>query len=248
MDISKLHTMATSVKLTTRTGEQPVARRREPSEPYRILLVGDFSGTGRLPVAARKPTADEIGDWRARRVDVDSWEDVLRELSPRLNLPVGDEVTEITFQSLDDFHPDALFTRLPLFQQFRQWRRQLQQSSTFDQAAQEVRLWAQRESRGPMGEESGGSEPDSSLKAGRSRDDASEAVDNPSSGESVGEGLLDQLLSRPIADHGRGDVARGESRFPDRRVAESWEAALRKMVLPYCVDEISPDRDALVAI
>jgi type VI secretion system protein ImpC len=84
---------------------------REESEPMRLLVLGDFSGKApedRPPLATR-PT---------QRVDIDNLEDVMQRLRPRLTVPAG----TISFDQIDDFHPDRLYARLDLFQGVRQAR------------------------------------------------------------------------------------------------------------------------------
>jgi len=86
-------------------------RPRDESEPMRLLVFGDFSGTpaGERPPLASRPTA---------RVDIDTLDVVIKRLSPRLRMPTG----EIRFAQLDDFHPDHLYTRLDVFQALREAR------------------------------------------------------------------------------------------------------------------------------
>jgi type VI secretion system ImpC/EvpB family protein len=79
-------------------------RRREESVPMRLLVLGDFSGT---PVSERPPLASR----RTLRVDVDSLDDVIGRLRPKLSLSAG----EITFARIADFHPDQLAARLEVF-------------------------------------------------------------------------------------------------------------------------------------
>jgi type VI secretion system protein ImpC len=86
-------------------------RRRDGSEPMRLVVLGDFSGTG---AADRTPLANR----RTRRVDIDNLDDVMRQLRPRLMLPAG----EIQFEQIDDFHPDRLYARLDRFQALRRAR------------------------------------------------------------------------------------------------------------------------------
>jgi type VI secretion system protein ImpC len=89
----------------------PRGRPRDESEPMRLLVLGDFSGTvaaDRTPLASR-PTM---------RVDNDNLDDIVRRVAPRLNVPSG----QISFQQIDDFHPDQLYARLDLFQALRQAR------------------------------------------------------------------------------------------------------------------------------
>lgn len=86
-------------------------RPRDESDPMRLLILGDFSGKApaeRAPLASR-PTA---------RMDIDSFDDVMRRLAPRVTAPAG----EIRFEQIDDFHPDRLYARLELFKALREAR------------------------------------------------------------------------------------------------------------------------------
>lgn len=93
---------------------RPVAARsgsERREQPMRLLVVGDFSGraTAERPALATRPT---------HRVDLDNLDAVMKRLSPRLSLAAG----ELRFERLDDFHPDALYERLDLFQALREAR------------------------------------------------------------------------------------------------------------------------------
>jgi type VI secretion system protein ImpC len=87
--------------------------------PFRIALLGDFSGranrgtveTGRA-LAARRPL----------RVDRDNVDDLIARLAPELHLSVGDARSVVRFAELDDFHPDRLYERLPAFRALRDTR------------------------------------------------------------------------------------------------------------------------------
>ena len=89
--------------------------RRDPDAPLRILIMADFSGHGQreppatgLALANRPPLA----------VDVDRLNAVMARLEPALRLPLAATGADfaIRFAQLDDFHPDALYQRLDLFQ------------------------------------------------------------------------------------------------------------------------------------
>jgi type VI secretion system protein ImpC len=84
-------------------------RRRDDSEPMRLLVLGDFRGRAERPPLSSRPT---------QQVDVDSLDDVMQRLGPRLTLPAGD----LQFRQIDDFHPDRLYERLELFQGLREKR------------------------------------------------------------------------------------------------------------------------------
>ncbi len=75
-------------------------RRAEPNDPFRILILGDFSGkSDRAGLAGSKP----------RRIDRDNFDDVMRGMGvqlPALNL---------SFNELADFDPDSLFRRCDAF-------------------------------------------------------------------------------------------------------------------------------------
>ena len=60
----------------------------DPDEPYRILLMGDFSGKGG-------------GAWKALEIDRDNFDDVMAA--------VGPEFGGMQFREIDDFGPDAIF-------------------------------------------------------------------------------------------------------------------------------------------
>ena len=103
------------------------AQRKASSAPMRLLLLGDFSA---LTISAPLPLAER----KTLRVDLDNLDDQLQRLAPRLQLPAG----ELTFNSLDDFHPDRLVARLPVFAALRDLRRRLLDPTSFAQAAAEL--------------------------------------------------------------------------------------------------------------
>ncbi len=87
------------------------ARRRESQGPLRLLLLGDFSALSARP---RVPLADRP----TLKVDVDNLDDVIARLAPAAKAAGQD----VDFAGLDDFHPDSLHARLPLFQALREAR------------------------------------------------------------------------------------------------------------------------------
>ncbi len=95
--------------------------------PLRLLVMGDFSGraAAQRPALAGRPT---------HLVDFDNLDEVLRRLAPCAALD-GDT---LGFESLDDFHPDQLFARLPMFHALRALRQRLLDPAQFAQAAAEL--------------------------------------------------------------------------------------------------------------
>jgi type VI secretion system protein ImpC len=86
-------------------------RPRDDDEPMRLLVLGDFSG--RQP-AERTPLATRP----VHRVDLDNLDELVQRVQPRLSLPTGD----VSFDQVDDFHPDRLYARLDVFNALRQAR------------------------------------------------------------------------------------------------------------------------------
>ncbi|MFZ1641385.1 MAG: type VI secretion system contractile sheath large subunit [Candidatus Contendobacter sp.] len=112
--------------------------RRDPNTPPRILIMADFSGRGQ-----REPPAAGL-DLASRpllAVDVDRLDAVMAKLEPKPRLPLamasGADLT-VGFAQLDDFHPDALYQRLDLFQALRRTRARLLDPASFAQAAAEL--------------------------------------------------------------------------------------------------------------
>jgi type VI secretion system protein ImpC len=124
-------------------GEIKIAVDRDPSQarpvpetPFRVLLLGDFSGSGsQQPLPARKPTL----------VDRDNFDDVLAAFHPELRLRLDnegrhEELATLQFSELDDFHPDRLLERVEMFRKLRGMRARLADPATFAVAAAEFGL------------------------------------------------------------------------------------------------------------
>lgn len=87
------------------------SRGRRETEPLRLLVLGDFSG--KAP-GEREP----LGNRPTRRVDFDNADAVLRQMAPRVK--TADRA--VSFEQIDDFHPDRLYARLDLFDALRHAR------------------------------------------------------------------------------------------------------------------------------
>lgn len=123
-----------SVNLTA--GEDATNARLAPDTPFRIAILGDFSGRANRGICEPKTIAQR----RAVQVDRDNFDHVLASLGARIQLPIGDGSLHLTFSELDDFHPDRIFQHLEAFSRLRDLRRQLQDPATFQQAADELGL------------------------------------------------------------------------------------------------------------
>jgi type VI secretion system protein ImpC len=113
----------------TQTSPEPL----DPETPFRLLVLGDFSGAGPGPLATLKLHA----------VDRDVLEEELGRLDVTMDLPLGNgRSAEIELRDLDDFHPDRLLERVDVLAKLRKTRERLENPRTFAEAAGEVRAWA----------------------------------------------------------------------------------------------------------
>jgi type VI secretion system protein ImpC len=101
--------------------------------PFRMLVLGDWSGDGpKKNVAERRPI----------EVDRDSFDELIGRLGTKLALEQSNgETLSLEFRELDDFHPDRIFERLPMFGRLRDLRSRLLSADKFSEAAAEVRSW-----------------------------------------------------------------------------------------------------------
>jgi type VI secretion system protein ImpC len=102
----------TSIDVDEETEERPLALRLDDGDqPFRILIAGNFSGRHHHRGEARETH-------RPMLVDPDTFDDVIASLKPAVTVALaGEEQVQvpIEFRSLDDFHPDSLYRKLPLF-------------------------------------------------------------------------------------------------------------------------------------
>ena len=114
----------------------PTPSRRDSDAPPRFLIMADFSGRGSRETPAARP---DLASRPLLAVDTDRFNAVMARLEPALRLPLaaGADLT-VRFAQLDDFHPDALYQRLDLFQALRRSRAHLLDPASFAQAAAEL--------------------------------------------------------------------------------------------------------------
>ena len=118
------------------TQEAPAKEESSSSAPFRLAVLGDFTGRASRGVCE---SGAALGKRKAVVVDRDNLEEVLTRLNVELRLPDG---TTLRFRELDDFLPDRLVPQVDLFERARDLRRRLSNPATFNQAADEVRSWA----------------------------------------------------------------------------------------------------------
>jgi type VI secretion system protein ImpC len=109
------------------------SRRSDSAAPLRIAVVGAFGGR---PAVNAEHAAPSPG--KAIPIDIDTFDAVMARLAPSVHLAQVQgtaDPLELSFTELDDFHPDSLFERLPLFHDLRILRRRLADPKTFAETA-----------------------------------------------------------------------------------------------------------------
>ena len=117
------------------------AGRRDPETPVRLLILGDLRGQ-----ATDAPTP--LTERPITRIDLDNRADLLARYAP--SVMVDDE--RLQFSALDDFHPDTLVAKLPVFGRLRDLRARLQHPRSSAAAIAELKAEASTTTLAPEGE------------------------------------------------------------------------------------------------
>ncbi len=119
-------------------GSKPNAKK---SGKFRIAFFGDFSARAN---SGKLETGAALSGRKPLKVDCDNVDATLKRLAVKLRLPMGADgaVVEIPIASMDDLHPDQLYSKLPIFSELSGLRQRLKTQSTFAKAAKEVQAWS----------------------------------------------------------------------------------------------------------
>ncbi len=184
------------------------AARRDAEHPFEILVMSALSG-GSGPAAGEPGTR-----LAARAVDLDNFDAVFAALGPRLALELpalGGARVQLEFESLDDFHPDALFRRCGLFAALKERRARLADPATFRQTASEMLDTAQQDA--PL---AAGAVPDGERAMFERLLGASPAASAGAAGAAPATSqaaVVQKLISRVVAPHIVQDVAPEQQRY-----------------------------------
>jgi predicted component of type VI protein secretion system len=149
---------------------------------YSIYLLGNFSGTTDTPWQQRHIT----------RINVDNFEQILAKIRPRVELKNG---VSLSFDSLEDFHPDHWLAKLPVLADLQSLKKQLLNPSTVAEAAAKIQAFS-------LGELTPQSAPNATQSANESQDDMLERLLGKAPEKTITPtSTVDQLLKQMVAPH-----------------------------------------------
>jgi type VI secretion system protein ImpC len=171
----------------------------------RLLVLGDFSGRGLNGGEGERPA---ISQRKLHPVDVDSLDRVLGRIAPEITLGLGESLAaRVSFAEIEDFHPDSLFRRVPLFDELRDLRARLHKGDTYREAAAQLRAMLSLQ-----------------VPAAPSGEEATPAAD---AGAAEGDGAtLERLLGRPAGGATQADKSARSA------VARLIGEAIREHIVP----------------
>lgn len=202
-------------------------RPAEPDEPFRIALMGDWSGRANRHLSAEKSATEEL---EPIPVDRDEFDEVMARLGVSLRLTLGGEdgsSLTLRFQELDDFHPDRIFERVELFDALRRMRERLEDDKTFAEAAREMRGWSSEKETATA-----------EVSSNKQTLTPSEDLDAVSGGS-----LLEQMLEEASDDDKRPAKQASATSHAD----DELRALLREAVRPYLISTDEAEQAQLIA-
>ncbi len=217
-----------TVDLDVAPGERHPTPRPESDTPFRILLMGDFSGRANrgAPAPAR---------WRP--VLLDEFDDVLADMRPALKLGRSAHPIELEFRDLDDFHPDHIYQHVPQFAHLKKLRNRLEDRSTFAAAAAEVQSWSDEAEPAPAPKAAAAAQPAatapkpdvSALASGNLLDNVLEATSATAAKAPPPRDALRDFVAKTVAPH---LVPRAAANLPQllARVDEEVASVMRAIL------------------
>lgn len=116
--------------MAVRPSQQPQATERDPQGRFNIVVMGDFTG------CASRGVSEPLNTRKLLPVDVDNFTRVFAQLGAKLKLTgagIPAAGLELTFVSLDDFHPDQLLVRVASLAKLAEARRLVLNPATAEQ-------------------------------------------------------------------------------------------------------------------
>lgn len=179
-------------------------------KPFNLLLLGDFSGSGGGERTRLTPECPIL------KVDLDSVDELWTRFRPQLSFRLGSMEIELAPRDIDDFHPDELYRKLPVFQEMRAMRRKLLDPASSRSALEEILA------SGTVLEETAG-------------DAAQPSAGEPAASKESADDMFERLLGTSASQAPRPAAASGQ-----------LDSFIRKLVAPHVVQQTDPRVDTAV--
>src|SRR5687768_1802438 len=117
----------------------PRPERPDPETPFRMLVLADLSARESRGLSQ---TGSALASRKPLSIVTDKFDAVMTKLGVELQLRIGDAQDHkmaLKFTTLEDFHPDRLAQRSPIFQVLKRMKQMLASPATFEAAAAQVR-------------------------------------------------------------------------------------------------------------
>ena len=192
---------------------------RDPDAPFRLALLGDFSGR------ASRSVVEPIAGRLARPVDCDNFEEVFSRMKATLRLPApwaSAEFIDLRFASMDDFHPDRILAQVKPLGALLEKRLELLNPATTAAAAAELQTLL-------------------GLQAGAAADLAPPAPGTtPNPSPESNEDTLARLLGGSVS-------AQPASPPPAPRSGPDLSQLIRNLIAPSAIPSASPEQTAVLS-
>ncbi|MCU0577825.1 MAG: type VI secretion system contractile sheath small subunit, partial [Desulfobacterota bacterium] len=108
-----------SVGLELVSSMHETGARPQQDTPFRICVMGDFSGR------SSRGVIEPLQGRKAVLIDRDTIDEVLERMNVQTSLDSSGTSLTMTFSRLDDFHPDHLLNRIGVFKALKEVRTRL---------------------------------------------------------------------------------------------------------------------------
>jgi len=122
-----------NIRFDLSPGSDPARARRDPDSPFRLAVLGDFTGR------SSRGVLEPLGSRRPMPVDCDNFEAVMKRMGAVVRWPAPGASIEARFESLEDFHPDQFIPRIDPLAALARTRDRLRNPATADSAVAEAR-------------------------------------------------------------------------------------------------------------
>ncbi|MBI4874168.1 MAG: type VI secretion system contractile sheath large subunit [Acidobacteria bacterium] len=123
-----------SVELDVTPRERKSALALDPETPFRMLVMGDFTGR------ANRGIVEKVAGRRPVLVDRDNLDGLLGRMGASLELPLtGGGSLALKFRELEDFHPERIYAGTEVFAALKKMREKLEDPATFRATAAQLR-------------------------------------------------------------------------------------------------------------